>query len=134
MANKRRVLLVDDEPGIVKVVSKRLEHAGFDVMVAMDGQDALTKARLGHPDVILLDLMLPKMSGLEVCAALKQDEQYRKIPIIIFTGKGDAMDEKLCREVGAEAFITKPQGSKALLEQIEILLARIVGPGSSKSG
>lgn len=131
MTTKRRVLLIDDEPGIVKVVSKRLEHAGFDVMVAMDGQDGLTKARLGHPDVILLDLMLPKMSGLEVCAALKQDEQYRKIPIIIFTGKGDAMDEKLCREVGVEAFITKPQGSKALLEQIEILLSRIIGPDSS---
>jgi two-component system alkaline phosphatase synthesis response regulator PhoP len=128
MSGKRRVLLVEDEASIVKMISKRLEVSGFDVLVATNGQDGLTKARLGHPDVILLDLMLPKMSGLEICAALKQDEHHRHIPIIVFTGKGSPMDEQLCRECGAEAYINKPQGSKALLEQLEVLLSRVMRP------
>ena len=121
---KRRVLLVDDEPSIVKTVGKRLELGGYEVLTAMDGQDGLAKARLGKPDVIILDLMMPKMSGFEVCAALKKDPQCRQIPIIIFTGKGQEMDEKLCRELGADAYISKPHQAAALLEEIEALLSR----------
>ena len=126
MTPQRRVLLVDDEPSIIKVVGKRLQVAGYEVVTAVDGQDGLTKARLGKPDVIILDLMLPKMSGMEVCAALKQDPAYQQIPIIIFTGKGQAMDEKLCRECGANAYITKPHDADTLIEQIEILLANVL--------
>jgi two-component system alkaline phosphatase synthesis response regulator PhoP len=129
---KRRVLLVDDEPGIVKTVGKGLEAAGYEVLTAMDGQQGLVKARLGHPDVIVLDLMMPKMSGFEVCAALKQDPHYRMIPIIIFTGKGREMDERLCREIGADAYISKPHTSKALVEQIEALLGAL--PPSTEDG
>ena len=130
---RRRVLLVDDEPAIIKVIGKGLEAAGYEVLSAMDGEDAMTKAQLGHPDVIILDLMLPKKSGFEVCAALKKDPQFQRIPIIIFTGKGQEMDEKLCRELGADAYITKPHASKALIEQIEALLANVLPdepPGS----
>ncbi len=123
---KQRVLLVDDEPGIVKFVGRRLEFAGFEVITATDGQDGLTKARIGRPDVIILDLMMPKMNGMEMCAALKQDEQTRRIPVIIFTAKGRDMDEKLCRECGADAYITKSQRSSALLEQIEALLGTLL--------
>ena len=130
---KRRVLLVDDEPSIVKMVGKRLEAAGYEVLTATDGQDGLTKARIGKPDVIILDFMLPKLSGLEVCAALKQDPAYRHIPIIIFTGKGQTTDEILCREAGANAYINKPHGSQGLLEQIEILLGRMLSDGASSS-
>lgn len=126
MSEKRRVLVVDDEPAIVKMLSKWLEHAGFEVLVATNGQDGLTKARLGHPEVILLDLMLPQVSGLEICAALKQDERHRHIPIIVFTGKGTPMDEQLCREIGADAYINKPQGMKTLIEQVEALLGRVI--------
>ena len=122
VTQRRRVLLVDDEPGIIKTVGKRLEMAGYDVLTAMDGKDGLTKAQLGKPDVIILDLMLPKMSGFEVCAALKKDPQYQRIPIIIFTGKGQEMDERLCREIGANAYMNKPHQAKALIEQIEALL------------
>ena len=122
---KRRVLLVDDEKGIVKTVSKALEFAGYEVLTAMDGQDGLTKARLGHPEVIILDLMMPRMGGLEVCAELKKDPELRAIPIIIFTGKGQEMDERLCRELGANAYISKPHTSKALMEQIEALLGAL---------
>ena len=122
---KRRVLLVDDELGIVKTIGKRLEVAGYEVLTAMDGEDAMTKAQLGNPDVILLDLMLPKKSGFEVCSTLKKDPKFQHIPIIIFTGKGQDMDERLCRELGANAYISKPHGSKALIEQIEVILSRM---------
>ena len=122
----RRILLVDDEPGILKVIGKRLEIKGYEVVTAIDGQDGLAKARIGHPDAIILDLMMPKMNGMEVCAALKQDEHCRHIPIIIFTAKGGSMDEKLCRECGAEAYVTKSQDSAVLIEQIEALLSRLI--------
>ena len=123
---KRRVLLVDDELSIIKTVGKRLEVAGYEVLTAMDGEDALTKAKLGNPDVIILDLMLPKLSGFEVCAALKKDPRYQQIPIIIFTGKGQEMDERLCRELGANAYVSKPNQAKALIEQIEAILGSML--------
>ena len=123
---RRRVLLVDDEPSIIKIVGKRLELAGYEVMTAMNGKDGLTKAQLGNPDVIILDLMMPQMSGFEVCAALKKDDRYKHIPIIIFTGKGQEMDERLCRELGAAAYISKPHSSDTLLEQIETLLSQVL--------
>ena len=128
---KRRVLLVDDEMGIIKTVGKRLEVAGYEVLTAMDGDDGLMKAQLGQPDVIILDLMLPKKSGFEVCTALKKDPRYQKIPVIIFTGKGQEMDERLCRELGADAYLSKPHVSKALIEQIEALLGALPPPPTS---
>jgi DNA-binding response OmpR family regulator len=122
---RRRILLVDDEPSITKTVGKRLEIAGYEVLIAMDGEDGLTKAQLGNPDVIILDLMMPKKSGFEVCAALKQDPKHKHIPIIIFTGKGMDMDEKLCREIGANAYVSKPHDAKTLIEVIEALLGAL---------
>ena len=96
--------------------------AGYEVLTAMDGEEGLTKARLGNPNVIILDLMLPRRSGFEVCAALKEDPRYQQIPSIIFTGKGQEMDERLCRELGANAYLSKPNQAKALIEQIEAVL------------
>ena len=127
---KWRVLLVDDDPSIVKVVGKRLEVSGFEVLVAVDGQEALTKAQLGNPHVIILDLMLPTLSGFEVCAALKKDPRTQPIPVIIFTAKGQEMDETLCREIGATAYLSKSLQGKALIEQIEALVGNIL-PGST---
>ena len=123
---KRRVLLVDDDPGIVKMIGKRLEVSGYEVLTAMDGEEALTKAQLGRPDVIILDLMIPNLSGFEVCATLKKDPRYQRIPIIIFTAKGQEMDERLCRELGAEAYINKAAQGKAIIEQIEALLGNVL--------
>ena len=127
---KQRVLLVDDEPSIIKIIGKGLQVAGYEVVTAMDGEEAMTKAQLANPDVILLDLMLPKKSGFEVCAALKKDPRYARIPIIIFTGKGQEMDEKLCRELGANAYLSKPHGAKALIEQIEAILGALPPPSA----
>lgn len=127
---RRRVLLVDDEASILKLIGRRLELSGYDVITAEDGQDGLAKARVGWPDIIILDLMMPKMSGFEVCAALKKDERYRHIPIIIFTAKGEGMDERLCREIGANAYITKPHKASELIEQIEALLGKLLPEAS----
>lgn len=120
----QRVLLVDDEEGTIKTVGKRLELAGFEVLVAMDGEDALAKVREAHPDVIVLDLLLPKLSGLKVCATLKQDPAHQRIPIIILTGKEDVVDERACRECGADAYLTKSAGTSALVEHITSLLRK----------
>ena len=122
MAEKLRILLVDDEPSIVKMVGKRLEVEGFDVLIAMDGQDGLAKAQAEHPDLIILDLMLPKLNGYEVCTMLKQDARYQKTPIILFTAKAQEKDEKLGLECGADAYVRKPFRAQELLERIRALL------------
>ena len=121
--DKVRVLLVDDEPSIVKTVSKRLEVAGFDVIVAMTGEEAITKALTERPNAIVLDLMLPTISGMQVCETLKKDQRCKDIPVVVmFTGKGDEADEERCRKVGAAAYVTKTQGSAELISQLKALL------------
>lgn len=124
MAGTRpRILLVDDEAGIVKVVRKALELNGFDVRAAGGGKEALAAVKEERPDLIILDIMLPRMSGLEVCQKLKHNPAYRQIPIIIYTGKGYEGDEPLCREVGADAYVAKLEGLPILLDRIKTLLA-----------
>jgi two-component system phosphate regulon response regulator PhoB len=121
---KPRVLLVDDEPSIIKTVGKRLEAAGYEVMLAMDGQDGLAKAQTAHPDVIILDLMMPWVSGFEVCAVLKKDPRCQHIPIIIYSGTGQADDARRCQELGADAYVPKTDGAAALLAHSNVLLKR----------
>ena len=122
MGDRMRILLVDDEPSIVKMVGKRLEVEGFEVLIAMDGQDGLDKARAQSPDLIVLDLMLPKLNGYEVCTMLKQDARYQKIPVVLFTAKAQEKDEKLGMECGANAYVRKPFRAQELLEKIRGLL------------
>ncbi len=122
MSEKLRILLVDDEPSIVKMVGKRLEVEGFDVIVAMDGQEGLQKAQSEHPNLIILDLMLPKLNGYEVCTMLKQDTRFQQIPIVLFTAKTQEKDEKLGVECGANAFVRKPFRAQELLEKIRSLI------------
>jgi DNA-binding response OmpR family regulator len=122
MAQKQRILLVDDEPSIVKMVGKRLEVEGFDVLAAMDGQEGLAKAQAEQPDLIVLDLMLPRLNGYEVCTMLKQDVRYHRIPIVLFTAKAQDKDEKMGMECGANAYIRKPFRAQELMEKIHTLL------------
>src|SRR3989338_4824607 len=119
---KKRILVVDDEPDIVNIVKKRLVDNGYDVIIAIDGQDALDKARKENPDLIVLDIMLPKMNGYNVCGLLKNDARYSKIPIIMFTARAQEEDMKLAEEVNADAYITKPFDSQALLSKIQELI------------
>ena len=123
MADKQRILLVDDEPSIVKMVGKRLEVEGFEVVIAMDGEEGLNKARTEHPDLIVLDLMLPKLNGYEICTLLKQDPRYQKIPVVLFTAKAQEKDEKIGMECGANAYVRKPFRAQELLDTIRSLIA-----------
>ncbi len=121
MANKK-ILLVDDEKDLVDTVSFRLKASGYDVVTAYDGQEALTKTRLEKPDLIVLDLMLPKMDGYKVCRMLKFDERYKDIPIVMFTARVQDSDKKMGEEVGADAYITKPFDPQNLLSKVKELL------------
>jgi len=118
----KRILIVDDEEGVVKLVKMYLEHHPYEVITANDGQEGLEKARTEKPDLIVLDLMLPKINGYKVCGLLKKDARYVKIPVILFTAKTQDKDVKLGEEVGADAYITKPLKLEVLLSKIEELL------------
>jgi len=118
----KRILIVDDEEGIVKVVKMYLEHHRYEVITADDGQEGLEKTRTEKPDLIVLDLMLPKINGYKVCGLLKKDTRYAKTPVIMFTAKSQEKDIKLGEEVGADAYITKPFEPEILLAKIKELL------------
>ena len=118
---KVRILLVDDEPDLVQLVSMRLQTAGYLVDMAYDGQQALEQVKNSRPDLIILDLMLPKLDGYKVCRLLKFDERTRSIPILIFTARAQVEDVTLATECGADAYLTKPFEAKALLTKIQEL-------------
>ena len=118
----KKILLVDDEPHIVIMLSNRIKHAGYDVISASDGQEGLDKARKENPDLIILDVMLPKLDGYKVCRMLKFDEKYKHIPIIIFTARAQEIDKKTSGDVGANGYITKPFEPQILLDKIKELL------------
>ena len=119
---RTRILVVDDEPDIVQVMRFGLEAAGHLVDTASDGQEGLQKARELNPDLILLDLMLPKLDGYKVCRLLKFDERYKHIPIIILSARNQGRDGELALEMGANQFLTKPQPFAELLRRIDALL------------
>jgi len=118
----KRILVVDDEAELVKAMQIRLQQADYEVLVAYDGQEAMEKAKKEKPDLIILDLMLPKMDGYKACGLLKSDSRYHKIPIIMLTARAQESDEKLGYECGAEAFITKPFQHEAVLAKVKELL------------
>lgn len=118
----KRILLVDDEKDLVEIMKFRLEANNYTVICAFDGQEALEKAKNENPDLIILDLMLPKIDGYKVCRMLKFDEKYKKIPIIMFTARAQESDRKLGEEVGADAYITKPFDLQVLLDKIKELI------------
>ena len=118
----KKILLVDDEPDFLLLVKSRLEANGYETSEASDGVEALLKAKTEKPDLILLDLMLPKMDGYKVCGLLKKDRRYAKIPIILFTARAQEQDKKLGEEAGADAYLTKPFEPEALLAKIRELL------------
>ena len=121
---KRRILIVDDEPSIAKILRKQMEVAGFDVTVAVDGLDGLTKAKEGSHELIILDVMLPKMNGMEVCSNLKADERLKKIPVLMLTAKSQRQDKDEGLQHGADAFLTKPFQLDELLAKANALLAK----------
>ena len=119
---RKKILIIEDEKDLVDAVTLRLEANGYEVIASYDGEDGLGKARKEKPDLIILDLMLPKMDGYKVCGLLKLNEKYKKIPIIMFTARAQESDIKLGQEVGADAYIIKPFDSQVLLDKIKELI------------
>lgn len=117
-----KILVVDDEEDIVMIVQARMETSGFNVITAQDGQEALQKAKEEGPDLIILDVMMPKMDGFKVCGLLKADQRYNNIPIIMLTARAQSENENILAEVGAEAYLTKPFDAEELLGKVNELL------------
>ncbi len=122
--SKEHILIVEDEKGILDVVRYNLDKEGYRVSSVLSGEDALDQTRSQTPDLILLDLMLPGIDGLEVCKILKNDPKTIQIPIIMLTAKGDDIDIVTGLELGAEDYITKPFSPKVLIARIRTVLRR----------
>lgn len=119
------VLIVEDEQDVVDLLRYNLNRAGFDVLIATNGVKGLEMARSERPDVVILDLMLPQMTGEKVCKALKDDADTANIPIIMLTAKGQAGDRVSGFEMGADDYVPKPFSPKELILRIQALLRRI---------
>ncbi len=116
---KKKILIVDDETDIVEILTFTLENEGYECISSHDGIDALNKARNENPNLILLDVMLPKLNGYKVSRLLKFDEKYRHIPIIMITAKRQDSDRNLGIESGADGYMTKPLEMDELLNIIK---------------
>ncbi len=123
-----KILVVDDEPEAVELVEFNLKQAGFDVISAGDGAEALKKARSGVPELIILDVMLPEVDGMEICKMLRRDKATANIPIIMLTAKAAEIDRVLGLELGADDYITKPFSPRELVLRVKKILQRGTAP------
>jgi len=121
---KGKILVVDDEIYIVHILDFSLGMEGYEVVTALDGEQALEKAHAEHPDLIVLDIMMPKLDGYETCKMLKADPATKDIPVILLSAKGRNVDQKIGFEVGADDYITKPFSPRKLVERINALLGQ----------
>jgi two-component system phosphate regulon response regulator PhoB len=128
VALKAKILVVDDEPDALELVGFNLKKAGFEVLTASDGTQAMRKARELLPNLIVLDIMLPEMDGLDVCRLLRADRQTSGIPIILLTARAAEIDRVLGLELGADDYLTKPFSPRELILRIRNVLGRRLEP------
>lgn len=128
-----RILVVEDEKDIVDLIAYNLEREGFRVDTALSGEEGLRKARTESPDLIVLDIMLPEMNGIDVCRALRTDHQTDKIPIIMLTARNEDIDVVTGLEVGADDYITKPFSPRVLIARIRSVIRRCQETAESDS-
>src|SRR5271166_3481734 len=121
---KTKILLVDDEPDLQELIDANLTTAGYQVLTAATGPEALRQARELKPHLILLDVMLPEMDGLEVCKMLRRDPATSSIPIIMLTARATEIDRVLGLELGADDYVTKPFSVRELVLRVKKLLSR----------
>ena len=121
---KPRILVVEDEPDAIELISFKLKESGFEVIKALDGAEGLKWARTAVPDLILLDLMIPEVDGLEVCKILKRDSKTSGIPIVMVTAKAAEIDRVLGLEYGADDYVTKPFSPREVILRVRKLLIR----------
>jgi len=119
-----RVLIVDDDPDIVRLVAYNLNQAGFDTIAAGTGREALEAAQQQSPDLIILDLMLPDVDGMEVCRTLRSSETSRRVPIIMLTARSEEIDRVVGFEVGADDYVMKPFSTRELVLRVKSILRR----------
>jgi phosphate regulon transcriptional regulator PhoB len=124
MENPKHLLIVDDEADIVELVSYNLKKEGFSVDSASEGETALTKIRKGNYTLVILDLMLPGIQGMELCRILRNDPKTAALPIIMLTAKGEEVDKILGLEMGADDYIAKPFSPRELIARIKAVLRR----------
>ncbi|MEO8352710.1 MAG: response regulator, partial [Chthoniobacteraceae bacterium] len=127
-AVNKKVLIAEDEADVLNLIAMNLKAAGFDVIKAQDGEIAIREARASIPALIVLDLMLPGMSGLEVCKVLKQDGATKLIPIIMVTAKAEEVDRIVGLELGADDYLTKPFSPRELVLRVKSVLRRVDTP------
>ncbi len=125
MPSSERILIVEDHADIVEILEFNLSQKGYELEVARDGEEGLTKALLRPPSLIVLDLMLPRMSGQEVCRRLKHEERTRYVPIIMLTAKSGEEDVTAGLSLGADDYVTKPFSPKELVARIQAVLRRV---------
>ena len=121
---KGKILVVDDEIYIVHILDFSLGMEGYEVVTALDGEQAVERAHAEKPDLIVLDIMMPKLDGYETCKLLKGDPATRDIPVILLSAKGRNIDQKIGFEAGADDYITKPFSPRKLVERINTILGQ----------
>ena len=121
---KQRILVVDDEEDLLELISYNLTKEGYRVSTAASGEEAMREARSNPPDLIVLDLLLPSVDGLEVCKLLKSDSRTKHVPIVMLTAKGEEADVVSGLELGADDYITKPFSPRVLAARIKAVLRR----------
>jgi two-component system, OmpR family, alkaline phosphatase synthesis response regulator PhoP len=122
--SKQTILVVDDEQDLLDLIEYNLRHEGFDVLTAENGQDGIRIAKEHHPSLVLLDIMMPQMDGIEVCDKMREDPELKTIPIIFLTARSDEKTEIEGLNKGADDFITKPISTSKLISRIKAVLRR----------
>lgn len=122
--SKSKILIIEDDRSLASVLEYNLSSSGYESFCSFDGQDGLNQARLKQPDLILLDVMIPVMDGLEVCRSLRSDSTTKAIPIVMLTAKSEETDQLIGFSMGADDYVTKPFSVKVLLERLKSLLRR----------
>ena len=117
-----RILIVDDEPNIVLSLEFLMRHEGYETLIAQDGEAALEALGLEKPDLVILDVMLPRMSGFDVCERIRADPRWRDVRILMLTAKGRETEIARGMRAGADAYVTKPFSTKELVDQVRRLL------------
>lgn len=121
---KKKILVIDDEEHILELLKLNLEFSGYDVCVYESGKEALEVVEKINPDLILLDLMLPEVDGIEICKRIRKNSKFNKIKLLILSAKSDEIDKILCLEIGADDYITKPFSLRELLARIKAVFRR----------
>jgi two-component system alkaline phosphatase synthesis response regulator PhoP len=130
----KKILIADDEPDILEIVHYNLKHEGYEVYTARDGDDALTKAKQLKPDLIILDIMMPKKTGVEVCSILRTQPAFKDTLIIFLTALSDESSQIKGLDTGADDYVNKPISTKVLVSRVNALFRRINKPDDENNG